>query len=54
MKAFYLMVDSRVKPLGLMCVFDWKLWNKLIYGAIDSCFYKGPVLLDDKARLKPY
>jgi len=36
------MVDSRVKPLGLMCVFDWKLWNKLINGAIDSSFDKGP------------
>ena len=42
MKAFYLMVDSRVKPLELMCVFDWKLWNKLIYGAVDSCFDKDP------------
>ena len=48
------MVDIRVKPLELMCVFDWKLWNKLIYGAIDSCFDKGPVLLDDKAKLKSY
>jgi len=36
------MADSRVKPLGSMCAFDWKLWNKLIYRANDSCFDKGP------------